>query len=121
MEPTKENEAFERGVELFNGRQFFEAHEVWEEIWLRAPEPEKTLLQGFIQIAAALHHWQRANASGAKSLLSAGIAKLETCPAGFHGIDAANLRAEARGCLTAFGTRDEPGLSELPKIQKLRG
>jgi len=30
-------------------------------VWLKAIEPDKTFLQGLIQITAALHHWQRGN------------------------------------------------------------
>ena len=57
----KESEQFRKGVVLFNARKFFEAHEVWEELWLVEPEPEKTFLQGLIQVAAACHHDSRGN------------------------------------------------------------
>src|SRR5690348_17536429 len=59
-----------RGIAHFNAREFFEAHEVWEERWLVAREPDKTFLQGLIQVAAACHHHARENARGAKSLLA---------------------------------------------------
>ncbi len=89
-----DNEKFERGLADFNAGRFFEAHEVWEELWLAAPEPEKTFLQGLIQIAAAFHHHGRGNARGRQSLLAAGIAKLAGCPDDFRGIAIAKLRDE---------------------------
>ena len=51
MSEKPENEQFERGVAHFDAREFFEAHEAWEELWLRAAEPQKTFLQGIIQLA----------------------------------------------------------------------
>src|SRR5207302_8977166 len=45
MNPRNVDEKFQKGVEQFNHGHFFEAHETWEEIWLPAPEPERTFLQ----------------------------------------------------------------------------
>src|SRR6266849_11099605 len=41
------------GLRCFNSGAFFEAHEHWESVWLAAQEPEKTFLQGLIQVAAS--------------------------------------------------------------------
>ena len=91
----KETRQFLRGIALFNARKFFEAHEVWEELWLVEPEPEKTFLQGLIQLAAACHHQGRGNSRGAQSLLAAGLAKLERFPDDHRGLAVAKLRADA--------------------------
>ena len=77
MSTSEHQEKFRRGVVQFNTRLFFEAHETWEEIWLASPEPEKTFLQGIIQIAAAFHHYGRGNTRGARTLLEAGLRRLE--------------------------------------------
>ncbi len=61
------DEKFQRGISHFNAGEFFEAHEVWEEIWLEEVEPEKTFLQGIIQIAAAFHHYCRENTDGTEN------------------------------------------------------
>jgi predicted metal-dependent hydrolase len=91
----KESEQFPKGIALFNARKFFESHEVWEELWLVEPEPEKTFLQGLIQLAAACHHHGRGNRRGAQSLLAAGLAKLGRFPDDHRGIAVAKLRADA--------------------------
>jgi len=91
----KETEQFRKGIALFNARKFFESHEVWEELWLVEPEPEKTFLQGLIQLAAACHHHGRGNRRGAQSLLAAGLAKLGRFPDDHRGIAVAKLRASA--------------------------
>lgn len=88
----------QRGIELFNAGQFFEAHEAWEEVWLAEREPEKTFLQGLIQIAAAFHHRQRGNREGMESLLKAGLAKLSRFPDSHRGIAVERLREDAKAC-----------------------
>jgi predicted metal-dependent hydrolase len=67
MNSREKDEKFQRGILHFNAQEFFEAHEVWEEVWLVEAEPEKTFLQGIIQIAAAFHHYGRENSDGAES------------------------------------------------------
>jgi predicted metal-dependent hydrolase len=113
----KENELFRRGVAHFNARRFFEAHEVWEELWMHAAEPEKTFLQGMIQIAAAFHHYGRGNLRGARSLLGSGVAKLEQFPPKHRGIDLARLRGEARARVEALTEVKNSGVEKLPKIR----
>lgn len=110
----------ERGVAEFNARRFFEAHEAWEELWLAAPEPEKTHLQGLIQIAAAFHHYERGNERGAGSLLAAAIARLAACPDDFRGIAMIQLRAEVEEWLKILGSGSAGGREEVPKIRTVR-
>ncbi|MCA1581841.1 MAG: DUF309 domain-containing protein [Acidobacteria bacterium] len=67
-----------RGRALFNDGLFFEAHEVWEEAWLVETGARRRVLQGLIQIAAALLKAGRAeHPRGSLRLLDAGIEKLE--------------------------------------------
>ncbi|MBA3915218.1 MAG: DUF309 domain-containing protein [Acidobacteriales bacterium] len=67
-----ERAGFQQGIALFNHGDFFEAHEVWEDVWRAAPVPEKKFLQGLIQVAVAFVHYQRGNLVGARSLLRRG-------------------------------------------------
>ncbi len=62
----------QEGIELFNQRKFFEAHEIWERLWLNAKE-EKKFLQGLIFIAGGYYHYQNKNIRGAKLFLERGI------------------------------------------------
>lgn len=43
------------GVQLFNVRKFWHAHEAWEAVWKRHPEESRIFFQGLIQLAAAYH------------------------------------------------------------------
>ena len=120
----REEVLFESGVALFNSRHFFEAHEAWEEIWLHAQPPEKTFLQGLIQVTAAFHHHSRENLRGFKSLLRAGLLKLEAFPAEHRGLQIERLRASARRWIAALENKEHdsrPGLPKIPRIKKSRG
>jgi len=72
----------EDGIVLFDRGQFFEAHEVWEDAWRAARDEDKVFLHGLIQVAAGFHKLQCGQPSGTASLLSKGVAKLATVPAG---------------------------------------
>jgi predicted metal-dependent hydrolase len=117
MKSAEKKRKFELGLAHFNSRKFFEAHEVWEEIWLVETEPEKTFLQGLIQLAAAFHHYERGNPSGAESLLASGIVKLSRFPERHHGLSIGELRAAAKQWARLLGEEKNPGSTRLPKIQ----
>jgi uncharacterized protein len=112
----KENEQFRRGIALFNARKFFEAHEAWEELWLVEVEPEKTFLQGLIQVAAGFHHHGRGNRRGTESLLAAGLAKLKTFPDDHRGLALGALRAEAELWASKLDGAKDAGTKKLPRI-----
>ena len=115
---AKDRHAFRRGIEQFNAGRFFDAHENWEEVWLRSPEPEKTFLQGIIQIAAAFHHYSRGNARGAQSLLQAGLGRLARFPDVYCGIALGALRAAVQEWATALaGGRDPRPENPFPQIK----
>jgi uncharacterized protein len=118
MNSRDKQERFERGLEHFNARKFFEAHEVWEEVWLVEDEPEKTFLQGIIQIAAAFHHYRRGNSDGAETLLAAGIVKISRFPAQHRGLAIHALREEAIFWARALGEMQRPGDEKLPAIRR---
>jgi predicted metal-dependent hydrolase len=64
----KYDERYLRGIDHFNRREFFEAHEVWEDLWIETNDDRKAFYHGLIQAAVALHHALRGNAGGARSL-----------------------------------------------------
>ena len=119
MKSSEKVETFERGLRHFNAREFFEAHEVWEEIWLTEGEPEKTFLQGIIQIAAAFHHYGRGNSDGAETLLAAGIVKLSRFPDDHRGLAIHDLREEAKMWARALGGMPRVADPKLPAIRRL--
>jgi predicted metal-dependent hydrolase len=80
-----------KGVELFNRAEFFDAHEVLEDVWRAAPQGEKKFLQGLIQVAVALFHHGNGNSIGARSVLRRAFRNLSRYPEGFGGVHLAGL------------------------------
>jgi len=105
-------EAYLRGAELFNGGKFYECHEVWEEIWLKAEGNEREFLHAMIQAAAALLHFQRGNPKGAQSVGSRAIERLDKLPAVMMWIDTRVFRLALQRHLSMM---DAP----LPRIEFL--
>lgn len=78
LKPDSESMLTE-AIELFNRQAFFECHEVLEDLWRPLPPgPEKTCLQGLLQVGVGFYHWQRGNAVGARNKLQSGLEKLES-------------------------------------------
>src|SRR5207249_10873206 len=78
---------FIEGIKLFNSAEFFEAHEVLEDVWRAARAAEKRFLQGLIQVAVALHHHSTGNRVGPGSLLTRARRNLSGYPAQLGGLD----------------------------------
>ncbi|SRR6266851_3491256 len=106
MTQTAVDSLFTHGIELFNQARFFEAHELWEQVWKAAEGEEKVLYQGLIQAAAALLHAQRGNYRGAVSTYVKAQPKLEKLPAAWKGIDVARLRLDLAKWFAASDTRE---------------
>jgi RimJ/RimL family protein N-acetyltransferase len=105
------------GLRCFHSGAFFEAHEHWESVWLAAQEPEKTFLQGLIQVAASFHHFQRGNYAGTISLLRSALRRLDAYPEAFAGVAVAPLRVTIRLWLGALETPSRSPLPPLPQLQ----
>ncbi|MGH9729208.1 MAG: DUF309 domain-containing protein [Candidatus Acidiferrales bacterium] len=112
-----EHEKFRQGIILFNSREFFKAHEVWEELWLTARETDKLFLQGMIQLAAAFHHYGRGNLTGTRSLLEAGLDKLREFPGEYRGTNLHVLRRAIDVWLEAMTRGRSTAVTEFPQIE----
>ena len=100
------------GLRLYRAGKFFDAHEAWEIVWLTAPQPEKTFLQGLIQVTVAFHHLQRNNPLGTQRLLKGALRKLEAYPPDFGGFDVTLLCTDIRDHLHSLDS--DPLASHLP-------
>jgi predicted metal-dependent hydrolase len=121
MDPHKKNQIFDEGLKAFNSGHFFEAHELWEEVWLETRGPDKAFLQGLIQVAAAFHHYSRANLRGTRNLLQAGLLKLERFPEAHSGLAIEPLRSDVRVWLSALESMEMPENVKIPTIARHPG
>jgi hypothetical protein len=120
MELRHKDRRYQKGLACFNSAQFYEAHEHWEEVWLEIKGPDKSFLQGLIQVAAAFHHYSRANLAGTRNLLRKGLRKLDRVPEIHGGLEIDPLRAAVRAWLAALESGETPAHSNIPRIHTPR-
>lgn len=87
-----------RGIDFFNRGEYFEAHEVWEDLWIEVNDERKGFYHGLIQAAVALHHARRANPNGARSLFRRMKANLDGYRPAYEGLDVDAFLAKMDGC-----------------------
>ena len=98
---------FVHGVLYFNECEFFEAHEVWEELWTDYQGPHRKFYQGLIQVAVCLHHFGNENTRGAKKLFHSSRQYLEPYGDFYHGVDLQKLLADLTTCCEELLASDE--------------
>ncbi|MDP1796476.1 MAG: DUF309 domain-containing protein [Planctomycetaceae bacterium] len=81
-----ETEQYREGIRLFNEEEFFECHDVLEELWAETDGPEKKFIQGLIQAAISLFHFGNENFGGAKILYITARKLLDRHPPEARGI-----------------------------------
>lgn len=86
------------GVRFFNQHDYFEAHEVWEELWADTGPPERRFYQGLIQAAVGLLHFGNGNLGGAIKLYRSSRAYMEPYLPQFLGLDVNDFWRQMEGC-----------------------
>jgi hypothetical protein len=111
------------GVFLFNAQDFFEAHEVWEDLWAESHGNERRFYQGLIQAAVGLCHFGDGNLAGAVKLYRSSRDYMEPCGSPFLGLSTADFWRQMAACYAPLldtptpdrSTRPDPAL--LPRIE----
>ena len=101
-------EALAAAQDLLDRGRPFQAHEVLEGAWKRAPESDRALWQGLAQIAVGATHAARGNRCGAVALLQRGRDAITPYRfAAPHGIDVSGVLAWVAMALAQLGTADD--------------
>jgi len=101
------------GIEHFNKCDFFEAHEVWEELWADTQGESRRFYQGLIQVAVCLHHFGNGNIRGAKKLYFGCRGYLEAYQPKYLGLDLDKLLSQLETCCREILDSKE----EFPRIE----
>jgi predicted metal-dependent hydrolase len=104
----------ETGILLFNSGKFYEAHEVWEDLWRETAGPLKVCYQGLIQAAVGMYHLTNLNETGAASQLQKSIRNLETGASAAPALDIGDLVQQLHGILIDMHT----GVALSPRITR---
>jgi len=77
---------FYSGIQNFNSGNFYEAHDLFEDLWHECDEPKRRWIHGIVQISVAMHHHSTGNLNGSLLLLAEGISRMrraQISPIGF--------------------------------------
>jgi hypothetical protein len=78
---------FWQGVAEFQQGEYYACHDTLEALWIESQEPDKTFLQGVLQIAVACYHLSQQNWRGTIILLGEGIHRLSSYRPNYDEID----------------------------------
>jgi predicted metal-dependent hydrolase len=102
-----------QGIEHFNACDFYESHEVWEDLWADEQGPSRKFYQGLIQTAVALHHFGNGNIRGARKLYYSSRSYLEPYRPWYLGLDVDKFLLEFERCFAAVTASHE----EFPQLE----
>jgi predicted metal-dependent hydrolase len=113
-----EDEVLRRGADLFDDHMYWEAHEVWEEVWRRrVGDDDRDFLKGIIQGAAGMWHATQGNYKGAVSVIGRAVDYLAPYRPAREGFDvdalADALQVAVDECGRAMRTGEPPRLPEI--------
>src|SRR5437764_15478140 len=86
------------GVVLFNDQDWFEAHEVWEDLWAESHGAQRRFYQGLIQAAVGLCHFHNGNLVGAVKLYRSARDYMTGIGAALHGLDIEDFWGRMEAC-----------------------
>ena len=93
-EEEKKEQLFFDGLQAYEEKDFFEAHELWEELWSEYYLDDKTFILGLIQLAVSFVHLGNGNLNGAKSLMKKSGDKFSSYSGLHRGINIDKLKQQ---------------------------
>ena len=106
------------GIDKFNECDYYESHEVWEELWTDYRCPSRKFYQGLIQAAVALYHFGNGNIRGARKLHGSVHGYLEAYAPYHLGLHVSRFLESFDACLkeVAARTEDYPTIELDPEL-----
>lgn len=115
-DPAQYDPRYLAGIVLFNRGDFFEAHEVWESLWMETFTPEKKFYQGLIQAAVGLLHFCNGNVAGAAKLYKSSRDYMTRYGSPFLGLNQDGFWGQMDRCFSELMAQSPP--SREVKIQE---
>lgn len=84
-----------KGIQLFNQKKYFEAHEELELAWRDEPGGIRDLYRGILQIGVAYYHIQHRNFTGAQKMFVRAEKWLDPFSDNYLGINVGKLKKDA--------------------------
>jgi predicted metal-dependent hydrolase len=101
-----------QGIAFFNACEFFEAHEIWEDLWKSYSGDLRLFYKGLIQAAVALHHFGNGNIRGARKVYFTSRNYLEQYRPFCDGLDLEAFLSQFDACFAKVAACQD----EFPRI-----
>ncbi len=111
--PNEYEPLYLQGIAYFNDCEYFESHEVWEDLWQEHQGEDRRFYQGLIQVAVALHHFGNGNIRGARKLNLGCRKYLDPYRPKHLGLDLDRFLAQLDACFALVAASTE----EFPQIE----
>jgi len=115
----EEEHKFIKGVELFNQREWYLAHDLFEEIWHNINGLERITIQAILQIAVAELHLENGNLSGAVILYGEGFGRMVNNNLPNLGIDLKRFSLDVEKRFRTLQTGGNLEEINPPKLKKI--
>lgn len=110
-------ERFTHGIDKFNEGEFYECHDILEDVWFEIRGQDRKFYQGLIHIAVGFYHiLHRNNRKGALSQLNKGITKLSVYKPAHQGVELENLLQSVDKCINEIILFREGNLKDLNRM-----
>ena len=121
MQNDIKNKLFIKGIISFNKKNFYDAHESWEELWSEYRLKDEIFIQGLIQLAVAFFHITNLNLKGSRNLFNKCLPKLKKFPANHRNINLLEIITSAENSnkkVNSIESANDFDWSLAPKIIK---
>lgn len=103
------------GIAQFNAGHYYRQHDLFEELWMATPGPERDLYRAILQVGVAYYQIERGNWRGAYKMLLRSAQWLHWLPARCQGVDVDALRRDATAARAALERLGEKRLAEFER------
>ena len=86
-----EETIFLKGIDSFNDKSFYDAHESWELLWTEYALQDALFVQGLIQLSVAFFHITNLNLIGSKNLFNKCLPKLKKFPSNHRDLNLSDI------------------------------
>ena len=98
---------FLKGIDYFNNKSFYDAHESWELLWTEYALQDALFIQGLIQLSVAFFHITNLNLIGSKNLFNKCLPKLKKFPSNHRDLNLSDIIDSAEESLKMVSSIDK--------------
>lgn len=113
----------EKGRQLFNQGEYYEAHEYFEAAWRLTQDPSREFYRALLQVSGGYYRLTQERPEAAKKFFTHALGWLDGFPSPFRGIDTAELKVQLQKMIKAINQnlKAKNILQQYPQTLPLKG